>query len=190
MFLHSAVSSPLDRSKRFILFLPWQTCSFRHQLDLSGKYSSHAAITRNDYSPTFPPLSIARYSFIQLSQLEHQWREPKCTNFEMVVKGDSNPGSLDCEYAALDISTGPAHFSDRRTSSDQYIFSFTGPYGPPRYMSGHQISNSGGPNDDKSQYVLFARAPVPHLGSFRAVLLLQRDASVTRVGIRHVNQTY
>ena len=60
----------------------------------------------------------------------------------------------------------------------QYILSFTGPYGPPKYMSGHKISNSAGPNDDKSQYVLFARAPVPHLGSFRAVLLLrQRVAS-------------
>ena len=85
---------------------------------------------------------------------------------------------------------GPAHFSDCRASSGWYILSFTGPYGPPRYMSGHQISNSGGPNDDKSQYVLFARAPVPHLGSFRAVLLLHRDASVTRVGVRHVNQTH
>ena len=62
--------------------------------------------------------------------------------------------------AALDISTGPAHFSDCRTSSGQYILSFTGPYGPPRYMSGHHISNSAGPNDDKSQYVFFARAPV------------------------------
>ena len=87
---------------------------------------------------------------------------------------------------------GPGHFSDRRTSSGQYILSFTGPYGPPRYMSGHQISNSAGPNDDKSQYVglLFARAPVPHLGSFRAILLLQRDASVSRVGVGHVNQTH
>ena len=91
---------------------------------------------------------------------------------------------------ALDISTGPAHFSDRRTSSGQYILSFTGPYGPPRYMSGHQISNSAGPNDDESQYILFARAPVPHLGSCRAVLLLQRDASVARVGVGHVNQTH
>ena len=83
---------------------------------------------------------------------------------------------------------GPAHFSDRRTSSGQYILSVTGPYGPPRYMSGHQISNSAGPNDDNSQYVFFARSPVPHLGSFRAALLLQRDASVSRVG--HVNQTH
>ena len=57
-------------------------------------------------------------------------------------------------------------------------------------MSGQQISNSAGPNDDKSQYVLFAGAPAPHLGSFRAVLLLQRDASVARVGVGHVNQTH
>ncbi len=53
---------------------------------------------------------------------------------------------------ALDISTGPAHFSDRRTSSGQYISSFTGPYGPSIYMSGQQISNIAGPKDDKSQY--------------------------------------
>ena len=45
MFLYSAVSRSLDRSKCFTLFLPWQTCSFRHQLGLSGKHSSHAAIT-------------------------------------------------------------------------------------------------------------------------------------------------
>ena len=85
---------------------------------------------------------------------------------------------------------GPAHFSDRRTSSGQYILSVTGPYGPPRYMSGHQISNSAGPNDDNSQYVFFARSPVPHLGSFRAALLLQRNASVSRVRVGHVNQTH
>ena len=85
--------------------------------------------------------------------------------------------------------TGPAHFSDPRASSGQYMLSSTGPYGPPRYMSGQQISNSAGPNDDKSQEVLFARAPAPHLGSFRAVLLLQRDASMVRVRVGHVNQT-
>ncbi len=30
------------------LFVPWQTCSFRHQLAFSGKHSSHAAITSED----------------------------------------------------------------------------------------------------------------------------------------------
>ena len=37
-------------------------------------------------SLTFPPLSIARYSFIQLSQLKRQWRERKCQIFETVAK--------------------------------------------------------------------------------------------------------
>ena len=54
-------------------------------------------------SLTFPPLSIARYSFI-LSQLGHQWRERKCQIFETVAKGDSNPGSLDCESGVLPLS--------------------------------------------------------------------------------------
>ena len=44
-------------------------------------------------SLTCPPLSIARYSFIQLSQLGRQWRERKCPIFETIAKGDSNPGS-------------------------------------------------------------------------------------------------
>ena len=46
-------------------------------------------------SLTFPPLSIARYSFKQRSQLGRQWRERKCPIFETVAKGDSNPASLD-----------------------------------------------------------------------------------------------
>ena len=33
--------------------------------------------------------------------------------------------------SALNISTGPAHFSYRRASTGQYIVSFTGPAGPP-----------------------------------------------------------
>ena len=55
-------------------------------------------------SLTFPPLSIARYSFIQLSEQGHQWRERKCPIFETVTKRDSNPGSLDCESGILPLS--------------------------------------------------------------------------------------
>ena len=65
---------------------------------------SHAAIMRNDYSLTFPPLSIARYSFIQQSEQGRQWREQKCPNIETVAKGDSNQGSLDCESVVLPLS--------------------------------------------------------------------------------------
>ena len=55
-------------------------------------------------SLTFPPLSIARYSFIQLSEQGRQWRERKCPIFETVTKRDSNPGSLDCESGILPLS--------------------------------------------------------------------------------------
>ena len=40
-------------------------------------------------SLTFPPLSVARYSFIQLSQLGCQCRERKCPIFETVAKATS-----------------------------------------------------------------------------------------------------
>ena len=55
-------------------------------------------------SLTFPPLSIARYSFTQLSQQGRQWREGKCPTFQTVAKGDSNLGSLDCESGILPLS--------------------------------------------------------------------------------------
>ena len=105
---------------------------------------------------------------------------------------------FEIKAAALDISTGPLARRTFQTAwpvrASTFIFlSFTGPYGPSRYMSGgsgHEISNSAGLNDDKSQYVLFARATVPHLGSFCTVLLLQRDASMSRIGVGHVNQTH
>ena len=55
-------------------------------------------------SLTCPPLSIARYSFIQLSQQGRQWRERKCPIFDTVAKQGSNPGSLDCESGILPLS--------------------------------------------------------------------------------------
>ena len=47
---------------------------------------------------------LLMYSFIQLIQLGRQWRERKCQIFERVAKGDSNPGSLDCESGILPLS--------------------------------------------------------------------------------------
>ena len=60
-------------------------------------------------SLTFPPTSIARYSFIQLSQQWRQWRERKCPIVETVQKGDSNPGSHDCESGILPLSYRALH---------------------------------------------------------------------------------
>ena len=55
-------------------------------------------------SLTFPPLFIARYSFIELSELGRQWREQICTIFESVPNVGSNPGSLDRESGILPLS--------------------------------------------------------------------------------------
>ena len=103
VYISSTVSSPLDRSKRFTLH-PRFTCSFRHQLGYSGNILAMQQLRATTKSLTFPPLSIAWYSFKQLNQLGHQWREQKCPIFETVAKGDSNPGSLDCETGILPLS--------------------------------------------------------------------------------------
>ena len=53
------VPYPVHWTAQSILhFIPWQTCSFQHQLEFSGKHSTNATITCKDYSLTFPPLSI------------------------------------------------------------------------------------------------------------------------------------
>ena len=82
----------------------------------SIRYTRLRATTK---SLTCPPLSIARYSFIQLSQLGRQWRERKCPIFGTVAEGDSNPGSLDFEYGILPLSyRAPA----KRINRDRNIY--------------------------------------------------------------------
>ena len=46
--------------------------TFQHQLDFFGKHSAMLQILREDYLFTYPPLSVARYSFIQLSELKQR----------------------------------------------------------------------------------------------------------------------
>ena len=69
-FLYSAASSPQDRSKRFTLYFPdrpvhWDTISAS-----LGSIQLMLQLMREGCSYTYPPLSIARYSFIQQSELE------------------------------------------------------------------------------------------------------------------------
>ena len=52
----SAAQYPILRS-----FIPWQTCSVEHHLDVSGQLLATA---------THSPVSIVRYTFIKLSELE------------------------------------------------------------------------------------------------------------------------
>ena len=105
VFLYSAVYSPLDCSKRFTLFaFPGRPVHSDTNSASPGSILAMQQLRATTKSHTFPPLSIARYSFIQLSQLGRQWRERKCPIFDMVAKRDSNPGSLDCESGILPLS--------------------------------------------------------------------------------------
>ena len=100
-FLYSAVSSPLDRSERFTLFaFPDRPVHSDTNPASPGSILARQQLRAKTKSLTFPPLSIARYSFIQLGQ----WRERKCPIFEMVPKGDSNSGSHDRESGILPLS--------------------------------------------------------------------------------------
>ena len=73
VFLYSAVSSPLDL---FTLFaLPGRPVHSDTNSAFPGSILVMQQLRANTKSLTFPPLSIARYSFIQLSQLGRQWRE-------------------------------------------------------------------------------------------------------------------
>ena len=66
--------------------------------------SSHMLqLTREGCSYTYPPPSIARYSFIQLSELE-QCRVKKLVQSFNTAAQDSNPGSHSRDSEALPLS--------------------------------------------------------------------------------------
>ena len=73
MFLYSAVSSPLDRSIRFTLFaLLGRPVHSDTNSASPGSILVMQQLRATTKSLTFPPLSIARYSFIQLSRLRRR----------------------------------------------------------------------------------------------------------------------
>ena len=57
-------------------------------------------LMREGYSYTYPPLSIASYSFIQLSELEQCRVKTVAQGFNTAAQV-SNPGSRGREYEAL-----------------------------------------------------------------------------------------
>ena len=65
--------------------------------------SSHMLQLMQGCSYTYPPLSIARYAFIQLSELE-QCRVKKLAQGFNTAAQDSNPGPLSRESEALPLS--------------------------------------------------------------------------------------
>ena len=110
---YSTVSSPLDRWKRFTLFaLPGRPVHSDTNSASPGSILVMQQLRATTKSLTCPPLSIARYSCIQLSQQGRQWRERKCPIFHTVTKQDSNPGSLDCEFGILPLNYRAPHAND------------------------------------------------------------------------------
>ena len=79
---------------------PWQTCSFQHQLNMSGKNSATLQLLRIGYSLKYPLPSIARYSVIQLSELEQGGVDEIVQSLKQ-QQDDSNPYSLDRESDVL-----------------------------------------------------------------------------------------
>ena len=84
--LNVKVSSNIDH----FTLRPWQTCSFRHQLYFTGKNSAMLQLVLEDYSPIFPPPSIATYSFIQLSELGRRGANENEQASKRQQRGDSN----------------------------------------------------------------------------------------------------
>ena len=76
MVLYSAVSSPLDRSKRFTLSSPGRPVHSDTVLGFSWKHSSHAAIAQRLFTHISTTV-YNRYSFRQLTELARQWRKRK-----------------------------------------------------------------------------------------------------------------
>ena len=76
--------------------LHFTPCSFQRHFDSSGKHSPMLQLLSEDYSFRYPPQSIARYSFIQLSEL---WQNGmnETAKVSKRQQEDSNPGSLDRE---------------------------------------------------------------------------------------------
>ena len=80
MVLYSAVSSPLDRSKRFTLSSPGRPVHSDTVLGFSWKHSSHAAIAQR----LFTHISTTVYSQVLIytaESTEALWSERKCPNF-------------------------------------------------------------------------------------------------------------
>ena len=83
-------------------FIPYQTCSFRQKCDFSGRLSGILQLLREHYSPTFPPLSIARYLFIELNELGVVERMKNAQDWKWQQR-DSNTDSLNWESSIISV---------------------------------------------------------------------------------------
>ena len=102
-FLYCAVSSTHDCSKRFTLYFPCRPVQSNTFSSPLGSSSLMLQLMGEDCSFTYPPLSIARYSFLQLSELKQRRCETFAQGFNTAAH-DSNQGTLNREFEALPLS--------------------------------------------------------------------------------------
>ena len=124
MVLYSAVSSPLDRSKRFTLSSPGRPVHSDTVLGFSWKHSSHAAAIAQRL---FTHISTTVYSQVLIYTAESKRKKiPKLRNDN---NRDSNPGSLDCESGILPNelprSTNIVVHSNQRVHQQQQFVTLT-----------------------------------------------------------------
>ena len=94
-------SDPQDCSKHFTLYFPDRPVQSNTVSTSLGSHMPQLICEGCLY--TYPPLSIARYSFIQLSELE-QCRVKKLAQSFNTAARDSNPGPLSGESKALPLN--------------------------------------------------------------------------------------
>ena len=102
-FLYSAVSSHQVRSERFTLYFPDRLVRSDTISASLGIIQPYATINARPLLYTYPPTSIARYSFIQLRELE-QCRVKKLVQGFNAAEQDSNPGFRSRESETLPMS--------------------------------------------------------------------------------------
>ena len=114
MVWYSAVSSPLDRSKRFTLSSPGRPVHSDTVLGFSWKHSSHAAIAQR----LFTHISTTVYSQVLIytaESAEASWSERKCPNFETVTTGIRTRALSIASPAFYQLSYPSLFWHDRRT---------------------------------------------------------------------------
>ena len=112
MVLYSAVSSPLDRSKRFTLSSPGRPVHSDTVLGFSWKHSSHAAIAQR----LFTHISTTVYSQVLIytaESTEASWSERKCPNIETVTMGIRTRALSIASPAFYQLSYRPPQYGNR-----------------------------------------------------------------------------
>ena len=97
-----------DSSKSMLLY---SACSFLHQLNFTKKHSAPLQLLHEDYALTFPTMSIARQSFIQVSELGNCGKNGKSQRFKMATKGIWTTG-FESDILTLSYPTLQTHCLD------------------------------------------------------------------------------